>query len=106
MRRQLSVLVAVSSLALASALPAKPARTPEQVAMAALAAAPVWDGHNDVPEQVRDRRKDVLGDFDFRDTTRELGMDKWNAGGGSGKPDPMQTDLPRLGAGPGGAPLL
>ena len=37
--------------------------------MAALAAAPVWDGHNDVPEQLRDRRKDVLGNFDFTDTT-------------------------------------
>ncbi|MFM5894409.1 MAG: dipeptidase [Novosphingobium sp.] len=103
MRRQLFALVAVSSLAVASALPAKPVRTPEQVAAAALAAAPVWDGHNDVPEQLRDRRKDVLGDFDFRDTTRELGMDKWKDGGGSGKPDPMQTDLPRLRQGKVGA---
>ena len=44
------------------------ARTPEQVAAAALRAAPVWDGHNDVPEQLRDRRKDMIADFDFRDT--------------------------------------
>ena len=103
MRRYLLAVAAVSSLALSTSLPAKPAPTPEQVAMAALAAAPVWDGHNDVPEQMRDRRKDVLGDFDFRDTTRELGMDKWKDGGGSGKPDPMQTDLPRLRQGKVGA---
>ena len=53
---------------LATSLPAKPVRTPEQVAMAALAAAPVWDGHNDVPEQLRQRRKNMIADFDFRDT--------------------------------------
>lgn len=45
------------------------AQTPEQVATAALRAAPVWDGHNDVPEQLRDRRKNMIADFDFRDTT-------------------------------------
>ncbi|MCB2056830.1 MAG: membrane dipeptidase, partial [Novosphingobium sp.] len=54
------------SLALAVGAQAKPGpATPEQVAEAALRAAPVFDGHNDVPEQLRDRRKDVLGDFDF-----------------------------------------
>lgn len=64
------------------------AGTPEQVADAALKAAPVWDGHNDVPEQLRDRRKNVLAGFDFRDTT--------------GTADPakgviaMQTDLNRI----------
>lgn len=71
------------------------AATPEQVAAAALAAAPVWDGHNDVPEQLRDRRKNVLGDFDFRDTT------------GTGDPAkgvaPMMTDIKRLRAGKVGA---
>lgn len=46
------------------------ARTPEQIAQAALRAAPVWDGHNDVPEQLRERRKNLIADFDFRDTTR------------------------------------
>lgn len=74
----------------AAALVAAPAvaRTPEQVAEAALKAAPVWDGHNDVPEQLRIRRAGVLGDFDFRDTT--------------GTADPannrkaMHTDLARL----------
>ncbi|MBS0481981.1 MAG: dipeptidase [Proteobacteria bacterium] len=71
------------------------AQTPEAIAAAALNAAPVWDGHNDVPEQLRDRRKDVLGDFDFRDTT------------GTGDPakgvPPMMTDINRLKAGKVGA---
>ncbi len=85
----------LASIALASALPAKPARTPEQVAMAALAAAPVWDGHNDVPDALRDRRKNVLDGFDFTDTT--------------GTADPaqgfaaMHTDIKRLRAGKVGA---
>ncbi len=84
-----------AALLFTTSLPAKPVRTPEQVAMAALAAAPVWDGHNDVPEQLRDRRKNVLGDFDFRDTR--------------GTADPahgigaMQTDLQRMRAGRIGA---
>ena len=71
------------------------AATPAQVAEAALRAAPVWDGHNDMPEQLRDRRKDLIGDFDFRDTT--------------GTADPargkraMHTDLTRLKRGHVGA---
>ena len=84
------------SLALAVGAHAKPGpATPEQVAEAALRAAPVFDGHNDVPEQLRDRRKDVLGDFDFTDT--------------SGTADPvkgvaaMQTDLKRMRKGHVGA---
>src|SRR5262245_61961106 len=44
------------------------AKTPEQTAEAALRAAPVWDGHNDVPEQLRERRKNLIGTFDFNDT--------------------------------------
>ena len=95
MRRYLLALAVTSSLALSASLPAKSVRTPEQVAMAALAAAPVWDGHNDVPEQLRDRRKDVLGDFDFRDTTNTA-----DAAKGVGA---MQTDLARLRAGHVGA---
>lgn len=47
----------------------------------------VWDGHNDVPEQLRERRKDVLEGFDFNDS-RAAGM---------------MTDLPRLRAGGVGA---
>ncbi len=53
----------VAALAMV-ALPAQ-ARTPEQVADAALKAAPVWDGHNDVPEQLRERRGNMIADFDF-----------------------------------------
>ena len=88
-----------ASALLAAALAAAPfpalAASPEQVAAAALRAAPVWDGHNDVPEQLRDRRQDVLAGFDFRDTT--------------GTADPargriaMHTDLSRLRQGRVGA---
>lgn len=67
------------------------AQTPEQVAEAALKAAPVFDGHNDVPEQLRDRRGNVLGDFDFTDTL------------GTAEPaknvPAMMTDIKRLRAG-------
>ncbi len=51
----------------------------------------VWDGHNDVPEQLRERRKDVLEGFDFNDTRPTNGE--------SG----MMTDLPRMRAGNVGA---
>jgi len=98
MRRPLFVTATLASLlALSASLPAKPAQTPEQVAAAALAAAPVWDGHNDVPEQLRDRRQDVLGNFDFRDTTGTADPDK-NFGA-------MQTDITRLRAGHVGAQI-
>jgi membrane dipeptidase len=97
MRKFLLALTAASSLALATSVPAKPARSPEQVALAALTAAPVWDAHNDVAEQMRDRRKDVLGDFDFRDTTRTGDPAK-----GVGA---MQTDLTRLHQGHVGAQI-
>ena len=71
------------------------AQGPDAVAAAALRAAPVWDGHNDVPEQLRDRRKNVLDDFDFTDTTGTA--DPANQVGA------MQTDLKRLRAGKVGA---
>lgn len=74
---------------------ASPPRSPEAVADAALQAAPVFDGHNDVPEQLRERRKDVLEGFDFSDT-RNTADDK--AGQGA-----MMTDLARLKAGKVGA---
>lgn len=71
------------------------AGSPEQTAAAALKAAPVWDGHNDVPEQLRERRKDVIADFDFRDTTGTADPAKgWTA---------MHTDLARLRRGRVGA---
>ena len=68
MRGERFVLAALAAALVISA-PAV-ARTPEQVADAALRAAPVWDGHNDVPEQLRERRRNLIADFDFRDTTR------------------------------------
>ncbi len=71
------------------------AKTPEEVAAAALKAAPIWDGHNDVGEQLRERRRDVIAGFDFNDTTHEPdGKDGTSA---------MQTDLPRLAKGHIGA---
>ncbi|WP_374528409.1 dipeptidase [Novosphingobium sp.] len=94
MRRALLISTALC-LAFAAPVHAKPAPTPEQVAAAALKAAPVFDGHNDVPEQLRDRRKDVLEGFDFTDTT---GTADPAAGLG-----PMQTDLKRLRQGHVGA---
>lgn len=84
-----------ASLIFATAASAAPHRSPEQVAAAALAAAPVWDGHNDVPEQLRDRRKNVLAGFDFTDTTGTA--DPANGNGA------MHTDLKRMRAGKVGA---
>ncbi len=84
-----------AAMLLATAAVAKPARSPEQVAAAALAKAPVWDGHNDVPIQLRERRKNVLGDFDFTDTTGTANPATGEAA--------MQTDLRRLRAGKVGA---
>ena len=83
------------SLALILSTPvwAAPMRTPEQVAAAALKAAPVWDGHNDVPEQLRDRTGDLLEGFDFTDT-RATARDGKVA---------VQTDLARLKQGHVGA---
>ena len=85
----------IAGVALALLASPLAARTPEDVASAALRAAPVWDGHNDVPEQVRGRRADMLADFDFRDTTHEPD--------GRGGTSAMQTDLRRLRQGHVGA---
>ncbi len=64
-------------------------------ATAALEAAPVFDGHNDVPIQLRARLRNQINDFDFTDTT------------GSGATHPfgrvMHTDLNRLSQGKVGA---
>lgn len=69
------------------------AQTPEQVAEAALRAAPVWDGHNDVPIQLRARFGNVLEDFDFADTGEVVDEDGQH----------MHTDLARLAEGRVGA---
>ena len=83
--------VAIASLA---AVPAA-AQSPEATAAAALEEAPVWDGHNDVPEQIRDRYRNMLAEFDFTDTT-DAPPNGWSEGG-------MHTDLPRLREGKVGA---
>ena len=85
--------LAVASLALMAQSAA--AQSPEAVAEAALDNAPVWDGHNDVPEQLRDRYHNVIGQFDFNDSTA-VPASPW---GGTR----MHTDLPRLRTGRVGA---
>ena len=85
----------LAPLALILLTGAAPAQYPDGVADAALRAAPVWDGHNDVPEQLRERRKDVLEGFDFRDT-------RGTGDAAKGMP-PMMTDLTRMKAGKVGA---
>ncbi|MBV1917548.1 MAG: dipeptidase, partial [Sphingomonadaceae bacterium] len=96
MKQALLILAIGCALSLAGAASA---RTPEQVAEAALEAAPVWDGHNDVPIQLRGRFGNVIGDFDFRDTS-DTGGDgdegTWNGRA-------MHTDLTRLRQGRVGA---
>jgi membrane dipeptidase len=79
-------MIAATLLATAALSPPLAAQTsPEEVARAALEAAPVWDGHNDVPYQLRMRLDNVIGDFDFDDT---LEGDHWT-------PGEMHTDLQR-----------
>jgi membrane dipeptidase len=90
--KRLLCLLGASVVALAS--PAT-ARTPEQVAEAALKAAPVWDGHNDLPEQLRDRRRNMLDAFDLADTTSTADP--------ALKRPALQTDLQRLDKGRVGA---
>jgi len=83
--------VRFAALALSATLIAVPAfaQSPEEVAVAALEAAPVWDGHNDVPINIRSRRGNMLDDFDFHDTHAEP---DWRGDGTSA----MHTDLPRM----------
>ncbi|WP_435203459.1 dipeptidase [Qipengyuania sp. 902] len=65
----------------------------EQTAAAALEAAPVWDGHNDVPIQLRSRFDNRINDFDFADTLDTATGDR----------AAMHTDLARLRTGKVGA---
>ena len=67
--------------------------TPEATAAAALEAAPVWDGHNDVPIQLRARFDNMIGNFDFVDT---LDTDE-------GSRSAMHSDIVRLRRGKVGA---
>jgi membrane dipeptidase len=89
---KLSYLVSASALLLASSAWAQ---SPEQVAEAALEEAPVFDGHNDVPGQLRGRWGNVIGEFDFVDTT--------DTGGEHAEQRAMHTDLNRLREGKVGA---
>ena len=88
--------IAVISIFAAGLLPLPThAQTAEQTAAAALDAAPVLDGHNDVPSQLRQRLHNQINEFDFTDT-----LDLPNA-----DPDgrTMHTDLARLRQGKVGA---
>jgi len=66
-----------------------------QAALAALEVAPVFDGHNDVPIQLRSRFDNQINGFDFADTS------------GTGETHPagrtMHTDIARLAEGRVGA---
>lgn len=98
-----SRIALAAALMLASPLAAQKAQPAPKVddatatatANAALEAAPVFDGHNDVPEQLRDRFANQIDNFDFADTT----------GTGTTSPEgrAMHTDLARLKEGRVGA---
>jgi membrane dipeptidase len=92
-----SLTVLAASLLLASPLAAQDAVVDPAVATAnaALEAAPVFDGHNDVPNQLRSRRANQINDFDFEDTT--------NSGEGHPEGRALHTDLARLAKGKVGA---
>ncbi|MGB3470475.1 MAG: dipeptidase [Erythrobacter sp.] len=84
--------VAAAAQASAEAAPADPAM---EVAQAALAVAPVFDGHNDVPFQLRIRLENQINRFDFTDTIANGRADAFGR--------VMHTDLTRLAQGRVGA---
>lgn len=84
-----TAIFAIAGLPLAPVM----AQSAEEVARAALDAAPVWDGHNDVPIQLRSRFGNEIGEFDFDDTTDTMTDDR----------SAMHTDIARLKAGRVGA---
>ena len=86
------LILLAPALALAGPLAAQ---TPEEIAAAALEAAPVWDGHNDVPIQLRGRFGNVIGEFDFEDTS--------DTGPSNAEGRAMHTDFGRLAEGKVGA---
>ena len=95
-----SRLAVAAALVLAAPLAAQQAKQIDNAAAtatanAALEAAPIFDGHNDVPNQLRDRVKNQINAFDFDDTSTT----------GPTNPDgrAMQTDLARLKQGKVGA---
>jgi membrane dipeptidase len=92
------VLLALAT-ALMLAAPAAAQKISEEqavaTAQAALDAAPVFDGHNDTPGQLRSRFNNQINDFDFTDTLPTI-----DPATGEGA---MHTDLTRLKAGKVGA---
>jgi membrane dipeptidase len=93
----------LAALLLASPLAAQQAKPPmiddataAAIANAALEAAPVFDGHNDAPGQLRQRFDNQINAFDFTDTMDEHD----HVGGDDGA---MHTDLVRLKKGKVGA---
>jgi len=88
-------LIGLLGAAALLALPLQAQENPEDVANAALDVAPVWDGHNDVPMQLRKRFHSHLEDLDFTDTSQ--------VPDGTYSKGAMHTDLPRLRAGKVGA---
>jgi membrane dipeptidase len=90
--KYLAMIAAVAALSSSSETYA---RTPEQIAEAALRAAPVFDGHNDVPYALRERYRNVIADFDFADSTKARAAADGVVG--------MHTDIPRLRKGRVGA---
>ena len=94
MKLHSAALCVIGSALFAMPLAAQPA-TAEQIAADALESSPVFDGHNDVPIQLRGRFGNQIADFDFRDTL-DTGTDAANG-------RVMHTDLTRLRQGKVGA---
>ncbi len=92
-----SRLALVAALVFASPLAAQeaPVDAPPATANAALDIAPIFDGHNDVPNQLRARVANQINGFDFEDTT--------DTGAAHPQGAVMQTDLVRLKQGKVGA---
>ena len=86
-------LFATAAAVLAVSAPAAAQTEAERTASAALETAPVWDGHNDVPIQLRSRLGNVINQFDFGDTL-DTATDARNA---------MHSDLNRMRQGKVGA---
>ena len=90
-----SRLALVAALLLPAPLAAQTVDPATATANAALEVAPVFDGHNDVPNQLRSRVANQINGFDFEDTL--------DTGEGHPEGRPLHTDLNRLKEGKVGA---
>jgi membrane dipeptidase len=90
-----SLAALAAALVLATPLAAQEVDPATATANAALEAAPIFDGHNDVPNQLRDRVANQINAFDFEDTTATAATHPEGRA--------MQTDLARLKQGKVGA---